>query len=108
MVRFTLKILQNLLQDFESVSDHFATLRSKGLMTRHGTQKICTTDIRSLGKADSYHRAKSKQKTDAISPGLTLHNKYIDTNQKCICANANCQGQQANELCNLDVEGKYK
>ena len=31
MVRHTLKILQQMLQDFESVSDHFTTLRSKGL-----------------------------------------------------------------------------
>ena len=31
MVRHTLKILQHLLQDFLSVSDHFTTLRSKGL-----------------------------------------------------------------------------
>ena len=31
MVRHTLKILQQMLQDFESVSEHFATLPSKGL-----------------------------------------------------------------------------
>ena len=31
MVRHTLIILQQLLQDFWSVSDHFTTLRSKGL-----------------------------------------------------------------------------
>ena len=31
MVRHTLEILQQMLQDFESVSDHFTTLRSKGL-----------------------------------------------------------------------------
>ena len=33
MVRHTLNILQHLLQDFKSVSDHFTTLRSKGLMS---------------------------------------------------------------------------
>ena len=32
MIRHTLKILQQMLQDFKSVSDHFTTLRSKGLM----------------------------------------------------------------------------
>ena len=32
MVRHTLKILQQMLQDFKNVSDHFTTLRSKGLM----------------------------------------------------------------------------
>ena len=32
MVKHTLKILQHLLQDFESVSDHFGTLCIKGLM----------------------------------------------------------------------------
>ena len=32
MVRHTLKILQHLLQDFYSLSDHFTTLRSKGLI----------------------------------------------------------------------------
>ena len=32
MVRHTLKILQQMLQAFQSVSDHFTTLRSKGLM----------------------------------------------------------------------------
>ena len=31
MVRHTLKILQHLLQNFESVSDHFGTLCIKGL-----------------------------------------------------------------------------
>ena len=31
MVRHTLKILQHLLQDFLSVSDHFTAMRSKGL-----------------------------------------------------------------------------
>ena len=31
MVRHTLKILQQMLQDFESVSDHFGTLCIKGL-----------------------------------------------------------------------------
>ena len=31
MVRHTLKTLQQILQDFESVSNHFTTLRSKGL-----------------------------------------------------------------------------
>ena len=31
MVRRTLKILQQMLQDFKSVSDHFTTLRSNGL-----------------------------------------------------------------------------
>ena len=33
MVRHTLKILQQVLQDFSSVSDHFTKLRSKGLST---------------------------------------------------------------------------
>ena len=33
MVRHTLKILQHLLQDFWSVSDHFGTLCNKGLRT---------------------------------------------------------------------------
>ena len=33
MVSHTLKILQQLLQDFLSVSDHFTTLRRKGLMS---------------------------------------------------------------------------
>ena len=32
MVRHTLKILQQMLEDFKSVSDHFTTLRSKGLI----------------------------------------------------------------------------
>ena len=32
MVRRNLKILQHLLQDFKSASDHFGTLRIKGLM----------------------------------------------------------------------------
>ena len=32
MVRYTLKILQQILQDFKSVSDHFTTLRSKELI----------------------------------------------------------------------------
>ena len=31
MVRHTLKILQQMLQDFQSVSDHFGTLCIKGL-----------------------------------------------------------------------------
>ena len=31
MVRHILKILQQILQDFQSVSNHFTTLRSKGL-----------------------------------------------------------------------------
>ena len=34
MVRHTLKILQQMLQDFESVSDYFTTLRSKGLVNQ--------------------------------------------------------------------------
>ena len=33
MVRQTLKILQQMLQDFKSVSDHFGTLCIKGLKT---------------------------------------------------------------------------
>ena len=33
MVSHTLKILQYLLQDFKSVSDHFKTLQRKGLKT---------------------------------------------------------------------------
>ena len=33
MVRHTLKTLQQMLQDFQSVSDHFTTLQSKGLIT---------------------------------------------------------------------------
>ena len=32
MVRYTLKILQQMLQDFQSVSDRFMTLQSKWLM----------------------------------------------------------------------------
>ena len=32
MVRYTLKILQQMLKDFQSVSDHFMTLQSKWLM----------------------------------------------------------------------------
>ena len=31
MAKHTLKILQHLLQDFKSASDHFTTLWSKGL-----------------------------------------------------------------------------
>ena len=31
MVRYTLKILQQMLQDFQSVSDHFGILCIKGL-----------------------------------------------------------------------------
>ena len=34
MVRHTLKILQHLLQDFQSVFDHFTTLRSKRLNSK--------------------------------------------------------------------------
>ena len=34
MVRHTLEILQYLLQDFQSVSDHFTTLRNKGLIAK--------------------------------------------------------------------------
>ena len=37
MVRHTLKILQQMLQDFESVFDHFGTLYFKGL--RLGNKK---------------------------------------------------------------------
>ena len=33
LVRHTLKILQQMVQDFKKVSDHFTTLRSKGLKT---------------------------------------------------------------------------
>ena len=33
MVRHVLKILQQMVQDLQSVSDHFTTLRSKGLKT---------------------------------------------------------------------------
>ena len=45
MVRHTLKILQHLLQDFKSVSEHFTTLRSKRLIKRkvvstHRFQKL--------------------------------------------------------------------
>ena len=32
MVRHTLKILQQMLQDFQSVFDHFGTLAIKGLI----------------------------------------------------------------------------
>ena len=34
MVRHTLEILQYLLQDFQSVSDNFTTLRNKGLIAK--------------------------------------------------------------------------
>ena len=34
MVRHTIKILQQMLQDFYSVSDHFGTLCIKGLMMK--------------------------------------------------------------------------
>ena len=43
MVRHTIKILQQMLQDFESVSDHF-TLRIKGVNSSlypEATQKKC-------------------------------------------------------------------
>ena len=40
--------------------------------------------------------------------GLTFHNKYIDTDQKCNSASANCLCKRANELCTFDVEGKCK
>ena len=39
MVRHTLKILQEMLQDFESVPDHFTTLRNKGLIWTKSFQK---------------------------------------------------------------------
>ena len=42
MVRHTLKILQHLLQDFKNVSDHFGTLRIKGLKDVFGSPShIC-------------------------------------------------------------------
>ena len=34
MVRHTLKVLQQMLEDFKSVSDHFGTLCIKGLKQR--------------------------------------------------------------------------
>ena len=40
MVRHTLKILQQMLQGFLSVSDHFTTLRSKRLITSSLIPKI--------------------------------------------------------------------
>ena len=40
MVRHTLKILQQMLQDFKSMSDHFTTFRSKGLITSSLIPKI--------------------------------------------------------------------
>ena len=39
MVRHTLKILQQMLQDLLSVSDHFTTLRSNGLILYTVTEK---------------------------------------------------------------------
>ena len=42
MNRHTLKILQHLLQDFWSVSDHFTTLRSKGLKMM---RLVCTEKL---------------------------------------------------------------
>ena len=47
MVRYSLKILQHLLQDFQSVSDHFTTLQSKGL-------KQVTTFAESIDGKHSY------------------------------------------------------
>ena len=40
MVRLTLKILQRMLQDFYSVSDHFGTLCIKGLKTIHPRRQL--------------------------------------------------------------------
>ena len=39
MVRHTFKILQQMLQDFYSVSDHFMTLRSKGLIPPYAQER---------------------------------------------------------------------
>ena len=41
MVRHTLKILQQMLQDFYSVSDQFGTLCIKGLITLLDTLRNC-------------------------------------------------------------------
>ena len=40
MVRHTLKILRHLLEDFQSVPDHFTTLRSKGLKPNVFTTQV--------------------------------------------------------------------
>ena len=44
MVRHTLKILPQMLQDFKSVSDHFGTLYIKGL-TREWKNKSLTFEL---------------------------------------------------------------
>ena len=54
MVRYTLKILQQMLQDFESVSDRFGTLHIKGL--RHPTEKNESLN-HTLYKQTSYHKS---------------------------------------------------
>ena len=48
MVRHTLKVLQQLLQDFQSEPDHFGTLRIKGLTDRHTKLKwfSCTSEVK--------------------------------------------------------------
>ena len=42
MVRHTLKILQQMLQDFKGVSDHLKTLRSKGLIKSHEISQLAS------------------------------------------------------------------
>ena len=46
MVRHTLKILQQMLQDFESVSDHFGTLCIKGLILSFISGNSVDVDMR--------------------------------------------------------------
>ena len=48
MVWHVLQILQQMLQDFSSVSDHFTTLRSKGLSKRCGQIYFCAGNLFSL------------------------------------------------------------
>ena len=69
MVRYTLKILQHMLHDFQSVSDYFMTLQSKGLSCNDPSKLVPYSfePLDSSNNEDSDSKRKVQQQSSSNS-----------------------------------------
>ena len=69
MVRYTLKILQHMLHDFQSVSDYFMTLQSKGLSCNDPSKLVPYSfePLDSSNNEDSDSKGKVQQQSSSNS-----------------------------------------
>ena len=108
MVRRTLKILQERPQGFESVSDHFGSLRIKGLKF----QKVFNTSLIIRGQYSLFFRLLQEKLDQPVSEPASPRKENNDVNVDDLSSNVSALRNEVknlrNQLAQAQAERKFR